>query len=1775
MLHRIFQSTFFILSLAFAAIAPGATLLESSLDFKNVDAEATKLIRKQRVQTIGPNALRLLLGLTSDGKQERVRFDTADAERSEPMKFLLVFKAPVPVGSIFFGGSFEKLYLLKGDEAPDADKMDAWQEVDRPAAQSGATLFTLPPGTRARALMLTASTGSWETHINFIRLTAARYANVVPIAQAYADTEGTSFSPFAPPFTYYADRITKGIGEWLNTAKNARGNIPRPPVSDIDPSWYLLTWRDKQTISGLWIADNFEKVELQSYAGPDDFNPREGVDKEWRKIRSAVTLPSLGGRLVQFDSLQTRGIRITTTKTSQGPIASITGLHAFIELKDAPLPNLATSPDKLLPPIKVPYSYPFDGLVTMVIDDEKGVRVRNLFAREVLNQGDNQAAWDLRDNDGRTVPLGKYTWKALAHPPLKLEYVTTVYPNVPVNSPENAPWHTSMNGSGGWMGDHTAPRAGAVAGDLAFLGSPVTESGVSMAVTDLTGKKLWAIASFDGFTGAQNLTADEKTVWATANGGNLKGMEEATELIYRVDLVTHDFTRMSVLPRTNNRARGIKGVANHDNKVYLAIGAEDDWFASAANAADVVPEACFPRYAPRRNERFPMEIVPDPRSDFLRLFRLIGSPPGEGIKESLSQLETTSGKASRRHIVLAFNHPIPVGSAIFPAALGENMVVRLAALKPDVPVPANPGDNDLWIPFETNGGNGFDVATAPKDLITQAIRVSVVRGEDDIFGQTDEKAEYEASLETSEGLKTDDKNEEIGLEGTAWSAKLDGMKLLSRRFENVATAAKIVVNSGKPNADRSWSAERTTPVTPDDPAIYAMLWNEPQKLRGLAFEEIDGKRTEIDVWTGTGQPDIKKDDGWKNIHTFLQPRRAYRYYGNSDARYLDSYINFPEEVSTSAVRLRICEQWLDRGDLNGPRFDVRDPKPIDPLRARVIGIAAMKYVGGESSAGLDPLKFQRIEVIDGTSGKVEHEVAVSKPGPLVASSTGDLFCISGKSIVKVDLAGGKHQTLLPEGDLIDPLSMAIDSKGNLYVYDNAPDRKNVRVYDPSGKYVRSIGETGGYQEGPWNPNRMQDVTALAVDKTDQLWVVSQTYWPKRVAIFSTDGTWKRDFLGNTPYGGGGCLDSGDKRRLFFNNLEFEIDWETGLSRLKNLTWLGNSTPGEVPIYIDGRCYLVSRGASNQTAQGVACVYAYDKDRLRPVAAMGDAAAFAPLQSGPIQRKLAGEPLIGKLFVWSDLNFNKTVDPDEVTFAPQRGPSGDGGDVPGLFDHNLGITSYGHRWEVTKFTPDGVPVYAMRETPTLAQVGGTAICQLDDKSGYFVQGNKSDTGVVDENGNWKWKYYTEQYTTHGYSAAKPYWPGQLVAQFYAAGHFTAHAGDLGEAFAFHTNMGSYDLITADGMVAGWIFNDQRLPGKRNWSMQEHNRGMDMSDVTIGQEHFSSYMTRTSDNRYYAVAGHNHVSLVEVLGLDKFKRLTGELDVSPDAIIATQEWETKHQKEVNYVRAPVIDMYRSKEPKKLDGNLEDWDTASASLNTTGGDAPNATFRASFDDQYLYVAWETHNMGPLANTGEQWDRLFKTGGSVDVQISVDGKSDPKRKAPVQGDKRILITDVKGRATAVLYDAVVTGTPVDKKWEAVSPIGKVSFDVVKKLDDALVSINGGAGKGYIVEAAIPLASIGFSPKDGDRIKLDWGILETDPSGNAVMRRTYWSNKATGIVADVPSEARLVPELWGTALIHDRSRRDFAEMTGSDDKIKEDDDGDMGKMLKEFKSDLEEDLKE
>jgi hypothetical protein len=934
----------------------------------------------------------------------------------------------------------------------------------------------------------------------------------------------------------------------------------------------------------------------------------------------------------------------------------------------------------------------------------------------------------------------------------------------------------------------------------------------------------------------------------------------------------------------------------------------------------------------------------------------------------------------------------------------------------------------------------------------------------------------------------------------------------------------VSANSGTVTPEGAWEANRETPLTSENPGIYMMEWDAPQPIRGLAIKEIDGRFTEIDAWTGEGSPDLKADKGWEKLATYEQKLRYYYQPDqnhNSSARYMDGYVDFGREVTTRAIRLRVTEQWMWKGAGRDALYGVRKDRggmDLDPTRCRIYGVAALKAVGGEPP--VDVLATQRIEVYDLATKKLVKEIPFPDGSELAFAPDGSLHGISAGKVVKVDIDGGKHVPL--PLDVGRPTAIAFGRAGELFVFDSAADKRVIRVFDSAGKPLRSIGTPGGRIVGPYDPKRFTSSPEvrvdLAVDGKDQLWVVESDWTPKRVSLWGVDGTFKKDMLGNTNYGGGGCLDPYDKSRLYYTTpngggLEFALDWKTGATALKNVSWQGSTPAGEQPIRIKDRHYLVTR--AHFLTQPVGIVYLQEKDRLKSVAAMGAAGNFPLLRTPDILEKLGRKALGDVEFLWSDRSGDGAPQADEVEFFDMTDKRAA---AVGRFDETLGVDSPGYRYEVKEILANGVPVYE-RKTKSF----DSRVVRMDDGR-FFVVGDDARMAAVDADGKPSWTHPNEGWGVHALlKAKKPWFPGQVVAQFDVVGHETATEGDLGEFFVTNGNCGTWHVWTADGLLAGRIFRDQLGPAKKPWSMREHDRGLDLTDVTIGQEHFSGYFCKTrEDGRFYAVAGHNHASVVEVQGFEKFKRLGGTLTVSQADVDAAMEWDRAMQARRLYESAKVIECRRRKAGITLDGNPAEWEFTSSSL-----DGRDASLAMAYDDANLYVCFTVNRSGPLKNTGNDWKRLFKTGAAVDLQIGVDTKADAQRKTPAAGDCRLLMTMTGEGPTAVLYQPNAPGSKKEEGWEARTDVARSGFDRVVKLPEVRLAARGDEN-GYCAEAMIPLKSLGLSIVPDVAYKFDWGILASGPEGNAVLERVYWANAQTAILADEAIESQLHPELWG-----------------------------------------------
>ena len=160
---------------------------------------------------------------------------------------------------------------------------------------------------------------------------------------------------------------------------------------------------------------------------------------------------------------------------------------------------------------------------------------------------------------------------------------------------------------------------------------------------------------------------------------------------------------------------------------------------------------------------------------------------------------------------------------------------------------------------------------------------------------------------------------------------------------------------------------------------------------------------------------------------------------------------------------------------------------------------------------------------------------------------------------------------------------------------------------------------------------------------------------------------------------------------------------------------------------------------------------------------------------------------------------------------------------------------------------------------------------------------------------------------------------------------------------------------------------------------------------------------------------------------------------------------------------------------------------------------------------------------------NQLFVTGDSVDLQLGTDPAANLKRAEAAVGDLRLLISVFEGKPVAVLYRWKVAGkkSPVtfSCSWRS------CTVDGVEVVRDAKINITRRGG-GYTVEAAVPLAALGFAPQAGKEYKIDLGVIYSDAKGDNPAARVYWANQATGLTADVPGEIMATPNLWGTATL-------------------------------------------
>jgi hypothetical protein len=318
----------------------------------------------------------------------------------------------------------------------------------------------------------------------------------------------------------------------------------------------------------------------------------------------------------------------------------------------------------------------------------------------------------------------------------------------------------------------------------------------------------------------------------------------------------------------------------------------------------------------------------------------------------------------------------------------------------------------------------------------------------------------------------------------------------------------------------------------------------------------------------------------------------------------------------------------------------------------------------------------------------------------------------------------------------------------------------------------------------------------------------------------------------------------------------------------------------------------------------------------------------------------------------------------------------------------------------------------------------------------------------------------------------------------------------------------------------------------------------NDASLHEENFFPTISQTAADGAIYLSAHN-AAIVKVEGLEGIHRLPDStIDVTSDQLASAREFFVQREQERQQREAAEkphkLTVQIRATPPTVDGKLDEWSTADwATIDTRmtqvgdwGKRKVETRAAAAVSADRLYLAFETDDPKLLTNAGGPLPMLYKTGRALDLMLATDPSTDPKRRAPAAGDLRLLVTQVQGKTTAALYRPVALPGMKPDPVPFASPLRTIRFD---RVDDVSSQVTLAASTARdekakkevaTYELSIPLATLGLKPTPGLTLSADIGLLRGN--GFHTLQRAYWTNKATGIVSDEPSEAELIPQLWG-----------------------------------------------
>ncbi len=781
-------------------------------------------------------------------------------------------------------------------------------------------------------------------------------------------------------------------------------------------------------------------------------------------------------------------------------------------------------------------------------------------------------------------------------------------------------------------------------------------------------------------------------------------------------------------------------------------------------------------------------------------------------------------------------------------------------------------------------------------------------------------------------------------------------------------------------------------------------------------------------------------------------------------------------------------------------FDDPDKTPSPSLLAdgNITNHATLALAHGQLWACFPGRALLRVNP---ATGAVEQ---TSDTGPLRALTdrNGKLYGLTDAgAVVRLDEQGKVAATLFVLADLRNPQRLAVDHQEKLFAISDGGTNQVVLV-DAGGQLVRRIGRPYEGDQRPAGAFVKTDLIkpmGTGFDAQGRLWVPEGVKSCKRVGLWSTDGQLLEQFWGQADYGAmAGFPIIDDSTRFIAHGIEFQLDPNPD-------PW--NRKTNEEPLIFHPHLANLRGLVYRYQDQDFACALpGYNQGQDVNILRRDANGVFVPCVHIRPVRRPGGKLTPGQ--AWVDRNGDGQRSDDELTEVDWQVMYWSNGwarpDLALLSCNGLLVKPQG-------LSPAGVPLYdfsqpeTLRPWPDFADRQGAGGTPIIDRAGNL------SNGITWRTADGRHGSYPNPYGRHDAPAARrgtliaPFRTNGVVEDVPGVGSLTALGGDRGEWF----------LISMDGLFVSSLCQDI----KGNVTLDE---------TFIGCESFGGFIWRDGrTGKVLVQLGGPSYRLMEVTGLESCVRQTVALTVSQEQINRGVALALERQQQMpiepDSLRVARVGRAPDQAPPVAQSLTSPLIPGAVDLRVAEAGNPAVWWRASLaiHGRDLVAAWQVADASPWKNGQGQFTHAFIGGDGVDLKLDVPGR----------GPIRLLVAPLAGKNTAIYFQEKAE-TPDNRTTYAVQNnlANATTLDVVKRLDAAKIDTAVGFNS-YTVLLRLPLAELGLDQATGQTLRGVLGVIYSDPSGTNRAARLYWHDKQTGLVSDVPSEARLVPGRWGTIM--------------------------------------------